>query len=88
MAIAGDAVFKHFVPELEYAFGALLVITGFFVVNIATLSNIKERESLRSRDYESLINDPEENEAGAVQALNDINTYRKQGSSSGNNLYK
>ncbi|KAG1048596.1 hypothetical protein G6F43_009023 [Rhizopus delemar] len=88
LAIAGDAVFKHFVPELEYAFGALLVITGFFVVNIATLSNIKERESLRSRDYESLINDPEENEAGAVQALNDINTYRKQGSSSGNNLYK
>lgn len=80
-------MFKHFVPELEYAFGALLVITGFFVVNIATLSNMKERESLRSRDYEPLINDPEENEAGAVQALNDINTYRKQ-SSTENDLYK
>ncbi|CEG83249.1 hypothetical protein RMATCC62417_17207 [Rhizopus microsporus] len=62
LAVAGDAVFTHVVPGLEYALGAILVIAGFFVVNMATLKN--DRHFRQANDQQS-----NENEASTTQAL-------------------
>lgn len=62
MAVAGDAVFKHVVPGLEYAFGAILVIAGFFVINMATIKN--DRYLRQESDQQS-----NENGASSAQAL-------------------
>ncbi|KAI8331449.1 hypothetical protein EDC96DRAFT_527187 [Choanephora cucurbitarum] len=45
LALVGDVVFKRFVPGIQYALGAALVVAGFFIVNMATLSEIEKRES-------------------------------------------
>ncbi|CEG65027.1 hypothetical protein RMATCC62417_01899 [Rhizopus microsporus] len=62
LAVAGDAVFTHVVPGLEYALGAILVIAGFFVVNMATLKN--DWHFRQANDQQS-----NENEASPTQAL-------------------
>jgi solute carrier family 35 protein F5 len=62
LAVAGDAVFTHVVPGLEYALGAILVIAGFLVVNMATLKN--DRHFRQANDQQS-----NENEASLTQAL-------------------
>jgi hypothetical protein len=46
----GDVVFKHFMPGLQYALGATLVVAGFFVVNMATLSDVDEKSLVHQRD--------------------------------------
>jgi hypothetical protein len=46
----GDVVFKHFMPGLQYAIGAILVVAGFFVVNMATLSDVDEKSQIHQRD--------------------------------------
>jgi solute carrier family 35 protein F5 len=52
-------VFKHFMPGLQYAIGATLVVAGFFVVNMATLSDVNEKSSANQRD---LLDEDEEEE--------------------------
>lgn len=39
----GDLVIKHIIPGWQYIIGALLVITGFVIVNLATLPNADEK---------------------------------------------
>ncbi|KAI8090107.1 uncharacterized protein B0P05DRAFT_464336 [Gilbertella persicaria] len=51
LALVGDVVFKHFVPGVQYAIGAILVVAGFFVVNIATLSDIEGNTSMDQDDF-------------------------------------
>jgi solute carrier family 35 protein F5 len=53
----GDVVFKDFVPGLQYAVGATFVVAGFFVVNLATLSDVDESTVVHQRD---IIDDLEE----------------------------
>ena len=38
-------MFKHFMPGLQYAIGATLVVAGFFVVNMATLHDVDEKST-------------------------------------------
>ncbi|KAG2207599.1 hypothetical protein INT46_005572 [Mucor plumbeus] len=47
LALVGDVVFKHFMPGLQYAIGATLVVAGFFVVNMATLHDVDEKSTLQ-----------------------------------------
>ncbi|CAO3591353.1 unnamed protein product [Absidia cylindrospora] len=42
LALIGDIVFKNFVPHLQYAIGALLVIIGFVSVNMSALKERKD----------------------------------------------
>ncbi|SAM07128.1 hypothetical protein [Absidia glauca] len=42
LALFGDIVFKNFVPQVQYAMGALLVVIGFVSVNMAALKERKE----------------------------------------------
>lgn len=49
MALTGDFVFKHVVPNLQYWAGAILVIAGFLSVNMAALSEVEEAEILEGR---------------------------------------
>lgn len=51
----GDVVFKHFMPGLQYAIGATLVVAGFFVVNMATLHDVDEKAT-------SPLDEPEEDD--------------------------
>lgn len=37
-------------PGLQYAIGATLVVAGFFVVNMATLSDVDEKELIHQRE--------------------------------------
>ncbi|KAI8340224.1 thiamine-repressible mitochondrial transport protein THI74 [Chlamydoabsidia padenii] len=55
LALFGDIVFKHFVPELQYVIGALLVIVGFFSVNMSALN---ERKEDIDDQHQPLIPDP------------------------------
>ncbi|KAI9487528.1 MAG: hypothetical protein EXX96DRAFT_593613 [Benjaminiella poitrasii] len=50
LALVGDVVFKHFMPGIQYAIGATLVVAGFLIVNIMTLSDVEEKAR-------SIIND-------------------------------
>ncbi|ORX59661.1 hypothetical protein DM01DRAFT_1333125 [Hesseltinella vesiculosa] len=34
LAMVGDAVFKHILPTAQYSLGAILIMVGFFVVNL------------------------------------------------------
>ncbi|KAI7885022.1 thiamine-repressible mitochondrial transport protein THI74 [Lichtheimia hyalospora FSU 10163] len=43
LALVGDLVIKHIIPGWQYIVGALLVITGFVIVNLATLPNVDEK---------------------------------------------
>lgn len=43
LALVGDLVIKHIIPGWQYIVGALLVITGFVIVNLATLPNPDEK---------------------------------------------
>ncbi|KAF7727875.1 hypothetical protein EC973_006988 [Apophysomyces ossiformis] len=43
LALVGDIVIKHTIPDLKYAGGAVLVLIGFFAVNVAALSDAKEK---------------------------------------------
>ncbi|CEP19559.1 hypothetical protein [Parasitella parasitica] len=45
LALVGDVVFKHFIPGLQYAIGATLVVAGFFIVNMATLNDIDQKHT-------------------------------------------
>ncbi|KAG2176688.1 hypothetical protein INT44_007352 [Umbelopsis vinacea] len=49
VALTGDFVFKHVVPNLQYWAGAILVIAGFLSVNMAALSEVEEAEILEGR---------------------------------------
>lgn len=49
MALTGDFIFKHVVPNLQYWVGAILVIAGFLSVNMAALSEVDESEALDGR---------------------------------------
>ncbi|ORZ23236.1 hypothetical protein BCR42DRAFT_404322 [Absidia repens] len=42
LALVGDIVFKNFVPHLQYAIGALLVVIGFVSVNMSALKERKD----------------------------------------------
>ncbi|KAI8349704.1 hypothetical protein BD560DRAFT_337860 [Blakeslea trispora] len=44
LALVGDVVFKRFIPGFQYALGAALVVAGFFIVNMATLSEIEKTD--------------------------------------------
>ncbi|CAO3651510.1 unnamed protein product [Mucor fragilis] len=52
LALVGDVVFKHFMPGLQYAIGATLVVAGFFVVNMATLHDVDERSTSQLDGFE------------------------------------
>lgn len=43
-------------PGLQYAIGATLVVVGFLIVNMATLSDVDEKVSVRQRE---LVDDVE-----------------------------
>ncbi|ORZ15350.1 hypothetical protein BCR42DRAFT_416916 [Absidia repens] len=45
LALFGDIVFKHFVPQTQYAIGALLVVIGFVTVNLAALREGNQNEN-------------------------------------------
>ncbi|CAO3593017.1 unnamed protein product [Absidia cylindrospora] len=45
LALFGDIVFKHFVPQTQYAIGALLVVIGFVTVNLAALREGNQDEN-------------------------------------------
>ncbi|SAM06402.1 hypothetical protein [Absidia glauca] len=45
LALFGDVVFKHFVPQCQYALGALLVVIGFFSVNMSALNERNDKEN-------------------------------------------
>ncbi|KAH8554949.1 hypothetical protein BGW37DRAFT_419993, partial [Umbelopsis sp. PMI_123] len=49
VALTGDFVFKHVVPNLQYWLGAILVIAGFLSVNMAALAEVDESEILEGR---------------------------------------
>ncbi|KAJ2956162.1 hypothetical protein NQZ79_g7957 [Umbelopsis isabellina] len=49
IALTGDFFYKHVVPNLQYAIGAILVIIGFLSVNMAALSEVDEAESHEGR---------------------------------------
>ncbi|KAI8374741.1 uncharacterized protein BYT42DRAFT_615869 [Radiomyces spectabilis] len=42
LALLGDVVFKGFIPSFQYAAGAILVVAGFFAVNVSTLKEVPE----------------------------------------------
>lgn len=44
-------------PGLQYAIGAMLVVAGFLIVNMATLSDVDEKELVHQRE---LLDDIEE----------------------------
>ncbi|KAI8140365.1 hypothetical protein BJV82DRAFT_671795 [Fennellomyces sp. T-0311] len=50
LALLGDLIFKHIVPNLQYAAGALLVVVGFFAVNFATLSEVEDKAIYADRE--------------------------------------
>jgi solute carrier family 35 protein F5 len=50
LALVGDVVFKNFIPGLQYAIGATFVVAGFFVVNMATLSDVDESAIVHQRN--------------------------------------
>ncbi|KAF7721356.1 hypothetical protein EC973_004837 [Apophysomyces ossiformis] len=57
LALVGDIVFKHFVPSLQYASGAVLVGIGFFAVNMDALHTVeKQDDQLKesSEDHDTL----------------------------------
>ena len=43
-------VFKHIIPNLQYAAGAVLVLVGFFAVNVATLSEVENSAIYADRE--------------------------------------
>ncbi|CAM0136991.1 unnamed protein product [Umbelopsis sp. WA50703] len=49
IALTGDFFYKHVVPNLQYAIGAILVIVGFLSVNMAALAEVNEAESHEGR---------------------------------------
>ncbi|GAB5588394.1 hypothetical protein Unana1_03294 [Umbelopsis nana] len=49
VALTGDFIFKHVVPNLQYWVGAILVIAGFLSVNMAALSEVDESQALDGR---------------------------------------
>lgn len=49
IALTGDFFYKHVVPNLQYAIGAILVIIGFLTVNMAALHEVDEAESHEGR---------------------------------------
>ncbi|KAI8376138.1 uncharacterized protein BYT42DRAFT_546854 [Radiomyces spectabilis] len=53
LALVGDVVFKHVIPGSQYALGAVLVVIGFFIVNITTLASVKTQPHLVSQDENS-----------------------------------
>ncbi|KAI8994537.1 hypothetical protein BDB01DRAFT_773104 [Pilobolus umbonatus] len=48
LAMGGEIVIQHFMPDILYGLGALLVISGFFLVNSAEIARIKKKPSTRS----------------------------------------
>ncbi|KAG2218457.1 hypothetical protein INT45_003001 [Circinella minor] len=50
LALMGDILFKHIIPNLQYAAGAVLVLAGFFAVNVATLSEVENRAIYADRE--------------------------------------
>lgn len=46
-------------PGLQYAIGATLVVAGFFVVNMATLSDVDEKVLVHQRE---LVGDEDEDD--------------------------
>ncbi|KAI9486038.1 MAG: hypothetical protein EXX96DRAFT_472098 [Benjaminiella poitrasii] len=57
LALTGDILFKSFLPGINYAIGALLVIAGFLAVNTDALHESKERtqeETLRAIEEDLL----------------------------------
>ncbi|KAL0090162.1 hypothetical protein J3Q64DRAFT_1636886 [Phycomyces blakesleeanus] len=44
LALMVEIIFKHHTPAIQYAIGAILVIVGFFIVNLATLSLVKKED--------------------------------------------
>ncbi|KAI9025875.1 hypothetical protein CLU79DRAFT_743583 [Phycomyces nitens] len=44
LALVVELIFKHHIPALQYAIGAVLVLIGFFIVNLATFSLVKKEE--------------------------------------------
>ncbi|KAG2211875.1 hypothetical protein INT47_004562 [Mucor saturninus] len=86
LALVGDVVFKHFMPGLQYAIGATLVVAGFFVVNIATLSDVDEKELIHQReiigeDEDDL--DVDETRRRMARALSISNPNRRASNASG-----
>lgn len=49
LALVGDVIFKHIIPGLQYAAGAILVLIGFFAVNMATLSEVEDKARYADR---------------------------------------
>ncbi|KAG0179280.1 hypothetical protein DFQ28_003074 [Apophysomyces sp. BC1034] len=43
LALVGDVVIKHTVPDLQYICGTILVLIGFFAVNVAALSDVQDK---------------------------------------------
>ncbi|KAI9499199.1 hypothetical protein BDB00DRAFT_795804 [Zychaea mexicana] len=66
LALVGDLIFKHIVPGIQYAAGAILVLIGFFAVNVATLSEVENKAIYAEREIipQEEVNDME-------RALND-----------------
>ncbi|KAI9278681.1 hypothetical protein BDA99DRAFT_492858 [Phascolomyces articulosus] len=50
LALMGDVIFKHIIPNLQYAAGAVLVLVGFFAVNFATLSEAENNDKYADRE--------------------------------------
>lgn len=73
-------------PGLQYAIGATLVVAGFFVVNIATLSDVDEKDLIHQReligeDEDDL--DVDETRRRMARALSISNPNRRESNASG-----
>ncbi|KAI9313496.1 hypothetical protein BX666DRAFT_1977045 [Dichotomocladium elegans] len=49
LALVGDVLFKQIIPGLHYASGAILVLIGFFAVNVVTFSDIEKASDHANR---------------------------------------
>lgn len=57
-------------PGLQYALGATLVVAGFFVVNMATLSDVDEKSLVHQRDLVDEDEDADEDGYGEFDTEN------------------
>ncbi|KAL1931448.1 hypothetical protein VTP01DRAFT_9590 [Rhizomucor pusillus] len=60
LALVGDVIFKHVIPGLFYAGGAVLVVLGFLAVNVAALSEVETSQAYAERTLVPQSDDEEQ----------------------------
>ncbi|KAI7864814.1 hypothetical protein BDF14DRAFT_1731481 [Spinellus fusiger] len=69
LALIGDFIFHHEIPSLQYGFGAVLVLAGFFIINASAYLHLQQKIPSTSASASAIIQEQEDRDEDSDHLL-------------------